>query len=109
MMNNRTSIRYRGLHDVPRIMLVDHKNKLFLLSCPFNEELDEYPDTYKVYLLPPLTDQELGGNWEELYLKATQYLGEVPVGDVQFDPSRRHGIDAAVLDTLLSASSSKQG
>lgn len=106
-MTSWAPIRYRGFHDVPRIFLVDYGDKVFLFSCSFSEELDEYPDAYKVYLMPRVSEKDLEVNWEELFLKATQYLGEVPVREVQFDPSRRREINTAVIDNLVCVSGTR--
>ena len=51
--------------------------------------------------MPPLSDEALKGDWEKLNEIATQYLGEVPIGEVIFDPSRRRAIDVHVFDSPL--------
>jgi len=93
-------IRYRGYWDVPRIFLSRFKEQLYLFDCPFSEELDEYPDVYSVYILPPQMDDDLPTDWTLLPGRATRVLGEVPVGSVQFDPSRRAAIQASVFELI---------
>src|SRR2546421_11537120 len=99
-MSTWADIRYLGFWDVPRIFLVRHGGQLFLFDCPFDEGLDDYPETYAVYLMPELTEAELAGSWHRLAEKAVQRLGEIPVSAVQFDPTRRRQIDTAILNTL---------
>jgi len=101
-----SKIDYRGFYDVPRIFVVADRAQSYLFSCPFDDELDEYPETYKVYLLPAAANRD--GNWEELHHQAVSYLGEVPVKDVRFDATRRGAIDMAVLEELECAARSKQ-
>lgn len=95
------NIQYRGFYDVPRLFLVNYQNQTVFFSCPFDEKQDEYPETYKVFLLPSLSAEELQGDWEQLASRASQFLGEVPVKDVRFDASKRREIDTAVMDALL--------
>lgn len=100
LMNHWSPISYRGFYDVPRVFLLEYKKKLFLFSCPFNAQIDEYPEVYKLYLMPAITAEELEGDWE-LYLKSIQHLGEIPVKGVQFDATKRREMNAAVIDDLL--------
>lgn len=104
-MGDKLAIRYRDFYDVPRIFLVNHRGTLYLFDCPFDQELDEYPDTYKVFVLPPDSGLDLGGSWDNLASRATSYLGEVPVKSVQFDSTKRREIDADVIDELERKSS----
>lgn len=97
-MTNWLPISYRGYWDVPRIVLVRHDGQPVVLSCPFSEELDDYPDEYEVFTLPPdLHEEDLPPDWTELDRLAVSRLGRVPIDQVRFDPGHRH-IDAAVLD-----------
>jgi hypothetical protein len=99
-MNNWAPIKYMGFWDVPLIILIPYKQELFLFDCAFDEALDDYSDSYKVYTLPDLKVEELPADWTKLHLRANRYLGEVPVSKVQFDPTRRRAIDTTVLDEL---------
>lgn len=94
-------IKYLGYYDVPRNFIVRYRGNTLLFDCAFDETLDDYWEYYKVYVLPPLRDEELPKDWTTLPARATGYLGQVPIGRVQFDPSRRKSIDSAVLDELL--------
>lgn len=100
-MSTWASIRYRDLWDQPRIFLVDFQDRHFLFDCAFDEATEDYPDQYKVYLMPPLTEAELAASWAHFSARAIQYLGDVPLDQVHFDPTRRKEIDTAVLEKLL--------
>lgn len=99
-MSDKLSIQYRDFYDVPRIFLVNHRGTIYLFDCPFDEGLDEYPDIYKVFVLPPDSCSDLSGSWDDLASHATAYLGDIPVKSVQFDSTRRREIDADVIDEL---------
>ncbi len=94
-------IHYRDFYDLPRIFITSYEGKDYLFDCPFDDELDDYPDSYRVYQLPALSEEELPGSWEGLPKLAALYLGEVPVAEVQFDPTKREKIDTVILSDLL--------
>jgi hypothetical protein len=99
-MSTWADIDYRDFWDVPRIFFVRHQGRLFLFDCPFNDDIEDYGETYTVYVMPELSEAEWGGSWAHLSQKATQRLGEIPIDQVQFDPSKRRQIDTAVLNAL---------
>ena len=93
-------IQYRDFWDLPRIFIASYDRKLFLFDCPFDETAEDYPETYKVYILPGQREEELTGSWDKLHLRASHFLGEVPISKVEFDPTRRQGIQPSVLEEL---------
>lgn len=95
------TIRYRDFYDVPRIFIVTHNGKPYLFDCPFNDELDEYSESYRVYRLQAIPENELKGSWERLPEEAVGMLGEVPVEEVQLDATKRKSISTSVLDDLI--------
>lgn len=99
-MTQHVAITYMGYWDVPRIFLARYHGEVFLFDCAFDEDLEDYPDNYKVYILPDLAESELPKDWTTLRLKAIRFLCEVPVARVQFDATRRQSIDAGVLEDL---------
>lgn len=98
-MTNWLPIRYRGYWDFPRIFLVRESNRLYLFDCPFDPDLDDYPDRFTVYLLPDIPDDATPTDWTTLPGLAVRILGEVPVSAVRFDPTRR----AAVANDVFGA------
>jgi hypothetical protein len=101
IMPDRVPIRYREFWDVPRVFLVSHRGQLFLFDCPFDEAAEDFPDCYRVYVLPPVAEEDLTGSWDKLSARAISFLGEVPIKQVGFDPSKRQTIDTTLLDELL--------
>ena len=68
--------------------------------------MDDYPDSYKVYLMPALKDADLPRDWTTLRLNAIKLLREVPVAKVIFDKSKPYvgdewAIDSAILHELV--------
>jgi hypothetical protein len=94
-------IRYRDFYDLPRIFVTSYQGQFYLFDCPFDDELDDYPDSYRVYQLPALTEAELEGSWEYLPELAIGFLGAIPVTEVQFDSTKRERINTAIISRLL--------
>ena len=94
-------IRYRDFYDLPRIFITNYQGQLYLFDCPFDDELDDYPDSYHVYQLPALTEADLEGSWEHLPELTTSFLGVIPVTEIQFDPTKRERVNTAILNRLL--------
>ena len=97
----QVEILYRDFYDVPRMLVVSHRDLTFLLDCPFDEDLDEYPEHYAVYEIPQFSDQQLSGSWIGFTNFALRTLKPIAVVDVQFDPTKRRSIDSAVLDEII--------
>ncbi len=93
-------IRYRDFYDLPRIFMTTYQGRQYLFDCPFDDERDDYADSYRVYELPVLSDAELQGSWEHLSDSATDFLGVVPVTRVHFDPTKRASINTAIFSEL---------
>ncbi len=93
---------YRDFHDYPRTIVVCLGNARLLLDCPFDPELDEYPNRYRVHRLPQgLTPP--AGSWAPLLDRSTELLGSITVRSVEFDESRRRYIRTATLTIALPA------
>ena len=95
-----TDILYREFYDFPRLFIVVVAGNPYLFDGSFSEELDEYPDHFEVYRLPPMSHADLRGSWAGLPARAVAHLGRVPTGGVEFDSTRRKRIDAEVLRRL---------
>ena len=99
-MAEKLKIQYRDFYDVPRVFVTSYRDRHYLFDCPFNDELDDYPNAFDVFLIHPLSDNELKGSWQHLRDKAIRFLGQVPVKAVRFDKTLRNEIDADVLNQL---------
>ena len=87
--------------DFPRLFIVAYAGEHFLFECAFDDDLDDYPDEFHVFRMPPVSGQELEGSWENISSLAIDCLGAIPASDIRFDQTRRQSIDSVVLETLL--------
>ena len=102
-MTQMTPFQYVEFYDVPRCIVLRYREKLFLLQSAFDDHLDEYPDSYSVYLLPErVKDAVQKGSWEFLSNTQMSCIGHIQVKDVVFDPTKRKELDASILDSLVS-------
>src|SRR2546421_12677498 len=99
-MNDMMPIKYMGFYDVPLIFITRYQGDTYLFDCPFDEEREDDSDSYRVYVLPPVADEDLPKDWTTLHTRATAYLGEIPVSNVRFDPTRRNSVDISIVDAL---------
>jgi hypothetical protein len=83
------------------MLILTHRGQKLLLDCKFDESLDEYPAVYKVYALPLEIDENALQSWDALPQNVMKYLGDIPVEQVMFDPSKRKEVDTTTLDAFL--------
>jgi hypothetical protein len=96
-------ITYGDFWDVPRTILVKFSDKTIFFDCAFDDDLDDYPEAYKVYEL----DNEVAAYvkdyaWTEM-AKHGKLIGTLPVAKIQLDSSKRQSINAAVFGHLVPA------
>jgi hypothetical protein len=96
-----TTIVYREFHDVPRVFVACYNGLTFVFDCPFDDDADDYPDEYHVYLMPELSPSDLDDSWVTLARKSTCYLGTLPIDEVQFDSTRRFSLESDILDQII--------
>jgi len=80
------AFEYREFYDYPRAIIVEVETGRYLLDCPFDDRLDNYPPDYQIIKLhgPP----DLAASWDRLASQG-EVLGSVPVSAELFDESRR--------------------
>ena len=94
--------RYGGFWDVPRGILLRYCGKVLYLQSPFDDERDEYPDAYSVYLVPDaIGETVLSGDWKPLEQAALSFLGKIPISEVTFDSTKRKSLDFSCLRGIL--------
>jgi hypothetical protein len=104
-MVQMTPFKYGGYWDVPRYILLRYRGKLLLLLSEFDEELDEYPDEYLVYLFPGTDEDSLPPLTLNLLTETPKtQIGRIAIKDVVFDPTRRQELDASCFDGILGGS-----
>jgi hypothetical protein len=100
-MTEMIPFRYIEFYDVPRCLALRYKGKLLLIQSAFDEHLDDYPNSYSVYLLPESAERSLAtGSWEFLENTPMVCIGSIPVDAMKFDPSKRNSLDSSCLDDL---------
>lgn len=100
-MASAVPILCREFYDIPRMFVATHRGETFLFDGSFDDELDDYPPHYAVFLLPPELDAaSLSGPWANLRGRAIRSCGTVATGAVRFDETRRGSISADVLEQL---------
>ena len=96
-------ILYNGFYDAPLAFVTSHENTQYLFWRGFfDEQLDDYPNHYKVFVLPNLSEEQINESWISLPDKAIGYLGKVSMSRVAFDPTRRESIDTHTFDLIES-------
>jgi len=101
-MNQMAKFSYRDFYDVPRMIVLNHNGRKILLDCKFDDVLEEYPPTYKVYILPQGINEFGETSWESMPARAIKYVGEIEVKQLIFDHSKRAALDTGIIDELLS-------
>lgn len=108
-MNRWADIRYRDFWDEPKVFLVRYDGTLYMFDCPFNEAVEDFGSTYTVYRMPELSDEQVAGAWTHFAALALECLGEIPIADVQFDPTKRRQVDTSILNALTPRPASVSG
>ena len=104
-MAEMTPFLWGYFYDVPRCISLRYRGQRFLLQSAFDEELDEYPTDYSVYIIPETADDSLPMcSPEFLGNTPMDCIGQIPVDQVTFDPSMRKELDASFLDDLITTS-----
>lgn len=99
-------ITYSGFWDVPDSFLTEYNSNLYVFTrYGFDEELDDYPPNYEVYLIKDVSykdavDQNL---WFPYNYESPEFLGEIPTKDVIFDWSNRKFVNTVVFRMIKSS------
>ena len=99
-MSTWSPIKYQGFYDVPLIFLTKHGECTLLFECPFLDDVEDFAEAYKVYLMPELREEDLPNDWTTLAARATRYLADVPVEQVKFDATYRKAVESSVFNLL---------
>lgn len=96
-----TKILYSGFYDFPLAFVASNEGAQYLFWRVFDDDLDDFPDEYEVYILPNLSPEEIEISWSDLPDKAKTRIGKIPVNQVVFDPTRRKSIDRNTFDRIV--------
>ena len=93
-------MRYRDFYDVPRLVVVEFGDELYLFDSPFDDSVDDYLGAYTVRRLPPdareIVDDD---SWDPLD-GLGEVVGHVGVDEVQFDETRRAAVSSRAFALL---------
>jgi hypothetical protein len=90
---------YVDFWDVPRLVFVRLDDRALILDAPFNDELDDYEDSYAVYPVEEARDMSRE-EWLAT-IQQTAPVARLPVASVEFDETRRRAIRRSSLQDLL--------
>ena len=94
-------IFYSGFYDAPLAFVTSYENTQYLFWRGFfDEQLDNYPNEYQVFVLPNLSEEQINESWTLLPEKAVAYIGKVSMNQVAFDATRRQSIDTSTFDLI---------
>jgi len=101
-MVEMTPFTYGGFCDVPRCLTLRYRGSRLLLQSAFDEDLDEYPAEYSVYVVPESADDS-GTVCSPEFLSKTPMacIGQIAIDQVVFDPTKRKELDASILDPFI--------
>lgn len=93
--------RYSGFWDVPRHILLKYRDTWLFLYSGFDDDLDDYSESYAVYRLPPSIERRLEKeSWCFVYEMTADCIGTIRVEDVKFDDTKRAMLDPSCFDVL---------
>ena len=97
-----TRILYSGFCDFPLAFVTTYENRQYLFWRGFfDEELDDYPKEYEVFILPNFSEEELKELWTVLPQKAIASIGRIGMRRVMFDPTKRQSINVETFERLV--------
>jgi len=97
------AIKYFSFWDVPRTFAFERGGNVYVLTSEFDDDLDEYPDNYEVFLVSSIGSLSMLSDWKSIEPLPKTSVGRIPVASVRFDESRRKYVDGSFLDTIRRA------
>ena len=100
-MSTKVKILYSGFYDYPLAFVIRNRDQQLLFFREFDDELDQYPDKYGVFVLPDIPDDEIEQSWQTLPSLAKQYLGDMSIREIEFDATRTQEVDTVSIENFL--------
>lgn len=108
---NYLPIIYSGFWDVPHAFFTVYEDKTYFFRRGyFDEEIDDYPPNYKIYLVENMSLEEAIEPCDPPHqsviltdipkLEANELVGELPTKDVVFDETNRRFVNVSVFKML---------
>ena len=92
-----------GYWDVPDSFLTEHRSNVYLFTrYGFDEELDDYPPDYEVYIVKDRSLKEAVEKnlWFPFNYENKDFIGEIPTRDVIFDTTNRKFVNTVVFEMI---------
>lgn len=87
-------VAYSDFHDIPhRVLFIDREFVFWLLTCPFDRELDDYGPDFTLFRIghdARLAGERLRSGWPEQ--EALRSDAIFPLACVEFDETRRERV-----------------
>jgi acyl-coenzyme A synthetase/AMP-(fatty) acid ligase len=93
-------IKYFSFWDVPRTFAFEQAGKVYVLTSEFDDDLDEYPDDYDVFVVSGIGSLSVVSDWKSIEPLPKTRIGKIPVAAVHFDESRRKLVDSSCLESI---------
>lgn len=94
--------KYIDFSDVPRLIMVRYRGKLFVLGSYFDDALDDYEEHYTIEIVPPWVEQRIiESSWKVLEEIQRHPVGTFPVKEMIFDKTKRQFLDTGFLDKYV--------
>jgi hypothetical protein len=94
------AIKYFSFWDVPRTFVFECCGRVYLLTSEFDDDADEYPDDYEVFIVSAIGNLPGVSEWKSIEPLSKTSVERVPVASVRFDDSHRKYVDGSFLDTM---------
>ncbi len=82
-------IKYFSFWDVRRTFAFERGGKVYILTSEFEDNLDEYPDDYEVFVVSGIGSLSVVSDWKSIEPLPKTFFGRVPVASVQFSSMNR--------------------
>jgi len=89
--------------DVPGSFLTEYMGEVYLFCRgDFDDELDDYPPNYEVYILENISLKEAFERtiWYPYNYEDKVFIGEIPTCEVVFDSTRKKFVNTLVFDMI---------
>lgn len=82
-------VAYRGFYDLPRIILAESEKSLFwIFYSPFDDDFDEYPDSYAVFFVGADENDARAALDEYCAGRVGRIVETIPISRFEFDQGR---------------------
>jgi hypothetical protein len=97
-----TKILYSVFWDAPLAFVTTYENRQYLFWRGFfDDELDDYPRDYEVFILPNLSEEQIKESWSVLPTTTVAFIGKINLRKVLFHPTMRDSINVDTFERIV--------